>query len=86
LRQLKVGCKQILEYKGMTKQTAFEGLTISGFYKLLELFHYKAEVQEAFSENNYFIDRIIFQHVVTGNEIVLFNKVSKTNSKISFTE
>jgi len=43
------GCKQIINYKGLTKETAFENLCIEGFYSLMSLFHYKV-VQQSTSQ------------------------------------
>ena len=74
LDQIKKGCEQILEYRGMTSGTAFEGLTVGGFYQLMNLFHFNGVEQKAHWEENIIIDEILFRHVVTGDEAILFNK------------
>ena len=75
LMDIEKGCKQILEYKGLTIETAFEGLGIKVMYQLLHLFHFKSISQRATSVDNAFIDKIIFRHVITEDKVTLFNKV-----------
>ena len=75
---LELGCLQILEYKGMTPETAFEGLEISGFYRLMELFHYELYQQSLLlTDKEYFLDRMFMKHKMTGTTLILYNKVKK---------
>jgi len=79
---LKTGCLQVLEYKGLTEETAFEGIGIEGVYKLMALFHYKV-VSQSIDQNeiDFFIDEMNMEHVVTGQKMKLFNKIPKKKSK-----
>ena len=70
------GCNQVIGYKGMTPETPFEGLGIPGFYLLMEMFHFKVVRQRiAKIENGFFIDEMHMKHIVTGQLMILFNKV-----------
>ena len=76
------GCNQVIEYKGMTPDTAFEGLEIPGFYLLMELFHFKVVLQRiAKIENGTILDEMHMEHEVIGKRMTLYNKViSKSKS------
>ena len=74
------GCEQIADDRGLTIENPFEGLGIKGFYSLMRMFHFRSIQQEAnFTDDDFIIDKITFQHRVTGEmlQIVLFNKVMK---------
>ncbi|HNW77101.1 MAG TPA: hypothetical protein PKJ28_09475 [Bacteroidales bacterium] len=72
------GCDQVIRYRGLTPDTPFEGLGIGGFYRLMNMFHYEKVKQTiAANEEDHFLDKILFRHVVSGHEMVLFNKVRK---------
>lgn len=77
LKQLKDGCKQILKYKGLTEKSAFEGLSVSGFYKLMEMFHFEFVRRETNSESDFFNDKIVFKHRIAGFFTTLYNKLKK---------
>jgi len=75
---LTLGCKQIMENRGLTKENPFVGLQIKGFYDLMRMFHFiPLQQQTSMIEENFIIDKITFQHRVMGEKerIVLFNKV-----------
>ncbi len=75
---LMIGCRQVAEFKGLTHETAFEGLGIFGFYRLMELFHYAAGNQAIIdSGEDWIMDKMLMKHIVTRREIVLFNKVTQ---------
>ncbi|MDP8268588.1 MAG: hypothetical protein P9L97_07675 [Candidatus Tenebribacter davisii] len=78
IKKLKEGCQQILEYIGLTPDTAFRNLEVDGFYRLMELFHYEF-VRQAIhrTENKYFIDKMEMKHVQTNQTIVLYNTVKR---------
>lgn len=77
---IEIGCKQILEGKGLTKDNPFTGLGISGFYRLFELFHFDRLSRNSYylekEENGGIIDEITFQHVMNKNEGTYYNLVT----------
>ena len=80
LALLTSGCEQIADDRGLTIENPFEGLGIKGFYSLMRMFHFRSIQQEAnFTDDDFIIDKITFQHRVTGKmqQIILFNKVMK---------
>lgn len=73
---LEKGCKQILEYKGLTPENPFEGLGITGFNVLLLLFHFKLLKQFLVSNTDVnFLDMLELEHVVTKQKMTLYNRV-----------
>ena len=78
LELMRNGCTQIIHFRGLTSDSAFEDLGIQAFYKLMELFHYKVIIQSiARSEKEFFIDEMHMEHMVTGQKLTLYNKVNK---------
>jgi len=70
------GCNQVIEYKGLTPETAFEGLGIPGFYLLMEMFHFKVVQQRIVkNENGTILDEMHMEHEVIGKRMTLYNKV-----------
>mgnify|MGYP007066235982 FL=1 len=75
---LKTGCKQVVGYRGMTIETAFDGLGIPGFYRLMELFHYKVVKQRiADIGNGIILDEMHLEHMVTRQKMKLYNRVNR---------
>ncbi|MBP7585074.1 MAG: hypothetical protein KBA61_13625 [Spirochaetes bacterium] len=73
---LEKGCKQILEYKGLTPEIPLEGLGISGFNMLLSLFHFKLLRQSLISNTEEcFLDMMEMEHMVTGQKMTLYNRI-----------
>jgi len=71
------GLQQIIDYKGLTFNRAFENLTIGGFYYFMYLFHFERSRQLATFFDNYTIDQILLKNTITGDEMWLANKVDK---------
>ena len=81
---LKSGCEQIRDKKGLEMDQPFEGLGIEGFYRLMRMFHFiPIQQQTSLIAEDFIIDRITFQHRVSGDKqrIVLFNKVIKQGNE-----
>ena len=74
LVQIESGCKQLLDYKGLTIEDSFKGLTIVGFYNLMLLFHFNNVKRKTHYKNKPFIDEIVFKHSVSDVKIRLFNQ------------
>ena len=73
---LQTGCRQIVEYKGMTPDTAFENIGIPGFYRLMKLFHYQVYKQATSDRGeDYFVDEMYMKHRMTGEKMKLYNRV-----------
>ena len=71
------GLPQIIDYKGLTFDRAFEGLTIREFYYFMYLFHFEQTRQLATFFDNYTIDHILLKNTITGNQLWLTNKVER---------
>lgn len=75
---LQKGCRQIAGYKGMTADTALENIGIPGFYRLMKLFHYEVTKQVTSGRSEeYFLDEMRLKHFITGQRMILYNKVSR---------
>jgi hypothetical protein len=73
---LESGCRQVLAFKGLTPETAFEGLGICGFNRLIWLFHFGLEMQSANPlPGGGFIDRMNLKHTMNDMKMILYNKV-----------
>jgi len=76
LKNITIGCKQILEGKGFRKEFPLEGIGVRGCHKLFELFHFKFVNQRAYSSNRGgFKDEMTFEHVVDKSTIKCYNLV-----------
>jgi hypothetical protein len=76
---LKIGCKQIREGKGKTPENPLTDIGIHGFYLLIGLFHFKIGTQKASkSKSGGFLDTMECIHLITGDELVLYNLVNPT--------
>jgi hypothetical protein len=73
------GMEQICSFHGFSKDTPFEGLGIDGFYALLSTLHFEMEQQMLVSEVDTasFLDKMQMKHRVSGQQIVLYNRVPK---------
>jgi hypothetical protein len=78
LAAIESGCRQILAGDGFSAARPFKGLGISGFYRLLELFHFSRVRQsiggKALSGKG-FIDQMFMRHAVDERHIILYNEV-----------
>jgi len=82
LEKLINGCKQVLQYQGMTPETAFENLEITGFYKLMELFHFEVVKQRTvkMKDDGHIVDEMHLVHIMSGQTMILFNRVQSNQS------
>jgi hypothetical protein len=72
------GCRQIVDWRGISPETPLQGLGINGFYRLIEVFHFKVVGQSAtFGDDDSVMDKMTIKHGVTGEEITLYNLVKK---------
>lgn len=77
LAVLDKGCRQILNWKGIQPDNPLTGLGIDGFYRLIDLFHFKVVQQSALHQNNgAIVDKMQINHVMSGEEITLYNLVN----------
>lgn len=76
IAMLEEGCRQVIGYKGLTKEAPFELLGVASFYQMMELFHFtivnRKTEHPAPSE---YLDEMHMQHLVTGKEMILYNLV-----------
>jgi hypothetical protein len=78
LNLIKLGCRQIIEGKGKTPDNPLVDIGIHGFYLLIDLFHFELSMQMMVKMNvEGVLDRMECEHIVTGEELVLFNLVKK---------
>jgi len=73
---LYTGCRQIQEGKGQTPENPLTEIGSYGFYLLIGLFHFKLGMQEIIkSQEDGFLDKMKCFHMITKEELVLFNFV-----------
>lgn len=76
LEAVKQGCEQISMWRGLTPNSALEGLGISTFYDMLHLFHFSLKQQSATRlSSGVMLDKMEMQHVMTSELTTLFNEV-----------
>lgn len=76
LDAVRVGCEQILAWRGLSPDSPLEGVGIGGFYSLLRMFHFeRAEQTLVGSRGDLMLDEMRMKHGVDGREITLFNLV-----------
>jgi hypothetical protein len=78
LKAIKTGCEQILEGKGFELDSPFQDIGVSGFYRLMELFHFEFVSRK--TKHGYMLhgfkgalDRITFSHALNNHQITLHN-------------
>ena len=77
LSVIEQGCRQIQEWKGITPESPLKGLGINGFYRLIELFHFKVVGQSAsFGDDGTVMDKMTIKHAVSDWELTLYNMVN----------
>ncbi len=82
LELLDEGCRQILEWKGIEATHPFESIGIEGFYELMNLFHFEVIEQSTyFDADDNILDAMKVQHIITGEEMTLYNRISSNRHK-----
>lgn len=78
LEKIRMGMQQICKLQGWASEYPFEGLEIDGFYALMNTLHFELEMQRIFEKDDTMIlDEMRMRHIVTGAQIVLYNRVDK---------
>jgi hypothetical protein len=76
LKSVRSGCEQIVQWRGITPESPLQHIGTAGFYALLQLFHFKLQQQSAFDgKDGTILDKMEMRHVVTSEELTLYNKV-----------
>ena len=79
LAVIELGCKQVLEGKGLSREVPFTDLGIPGFRILFQLFHFEVKGHKAKKQvidgKTRFIDEMVLEHVMDQTEIRYFNLV-----------
>ncbi|MBP6871949.1 MAG: hypothetical protein KBC43_08080 [Bacteroidales bacterium] len=82
LNKVKDGCRQLLDDKGYSEENPLEDIGIDGFYSLLDLFHFAVIEQRAMvCDDGHYIDMVIAQNEISGVNVVLYNKVEKSEEQ-----
>ncbi len=76
LADLQKGCRALLEWKGLVADAPLEGIGVSGFFRLMHLFH--CETMKEMS--NYMsgpgiLDKMTVRHQVHGWTMTMYNRV-----------
>jgi hypothetical protein len=70
------GVQQVLQWKGLTPETALEGVGLEGFSHLVDLFHFRVmERSSSPLPGGKILDRVLIEHIMHGPErqVTLFN-------------
>src|SRR5688572_33308287 len=79
---VRLGCEQILGWRGLSPDRPIEGVGIGGFHSLLRLFHFEqAEQRLVGGVGGMMLDEMQMKHGVDGREITLFNIVKSKRSE-----
>ena len=82
LAAIRRGMEQICRSQGYSPATPFEHLGIDGFYALLDTLHFGLERQAIRAmDTDTILDEMHMKHRVTGQSIVLYNKVTQKRRK-----
>jgi hypothetical protein len=78
MESIRYGCEQIIEGRGFNYTTPLQGLGVSGFYRLMELFHFQFESRKTkysfkYEEEKGALDIMTFAHQVDDGKATLFH-------------
>ena len=78
MESIRYGCEQIIEGRGFNYTTPLQGLGVSGFYSLMELFHFKFESRKTkysfkYEEEKGALDIMTFTHQMDDRKATLFH-------------
>jgi hypothetical protein len=78
MESIRYGCEQIIEGRGFNYTTPLQGLGVSGFYRLMELFHFQFESRKTkysfkYEEEKGALDIMTFAHQVDDGKVTLFH-------------
>lgn len=87
LNKVQHGMEQISRFHGHSIKKPLDELGIEGFYALLHTLHFEVQEQRLLSipipdsnANSDLLDEMHMRHRVTGNQIVLYNRVTLQNA------
>jgi hypothetical protein len=74
---IRQGCHQILEGKGVTAENPLENIGVSGFYDLMQLFHFEPVQRKSkpisINGSKGILDQITFEHLIEESKVTYFN-------------
>ena len=75
---IRYGCEQIVEGRGFNISRPLQGLGVSGFYRLMELFHFQFESRKTkysfmYEEEEGALDIMTFTHKMDDRKATLFH-------------
>jgi hypothetical protein len=78
MESIRNGCEQIIEGRGFDYKTPLQGLGVSGFYRLMELFHFQFESRKTkysfiYEEEKGALDIMTFTHQMDDRKATLFH-------------
>ena len=78
MESIRYGCEQIVEGRGFDHKTPLQGLGVSGFYRLMELFHFQFESRKTkysfkYEEEKGALDIMTFTHQMDDRKATLFH-------------
>jgi hypothetical protein len=78
MESIRYGCEQIIEGRGFNYTTPLQGLGVSGFYRLMELFHFQFESRKTkysfkYEEEKGALDIMTFTHQMDDRKATLFH-------------
>ncbi len=78
MESIRYGCEQIIEGRGFDHKTPLQGFGVSGFYRLMELFHFQFESRKTkysfkYEEEKGALDILTFAHQVDDGKATLFH-------------
>ena len=78
LDALRWGCKQILQFRGLSPDRPMEDIGVDGFYALLRLLHFSVDQQAVLGTAavGTVLDQMKLRHAVDGRELTLYNVVT----------
>ena len=77
LQAIEHGCRQPSTWRGISADIPLEGIGIDGFYRLVNLFHFRVVHQLLLDtdDDGFFTDEMSITHIVNGNVLTLYNRV-----------
>ena len=78
LAAVRAGCEQIVAWRGFTRDEPLRNIGIAGLHALMQMFHFDC-VQQALVDQTPegMLDAMHMRHIVDGQELLVFNLVSK---------
>jgi hypothetical protein len=77
LNKIQSGFEQFIQHKGFFRENPVKNIGIEAFHEMMLILHFECKKVESYSQKDSVVDKMSFEHIVTGASITLYNEVEK---------